>query len=426
MPATLVDIGKTNMTRMLTKMLLASGVMAANVLANKEGVIRRESSTSRVSIMSDGHVREASVVPHNHGVSNVQINTTGVMAEAVPSTTWLFGALGASCTGTCAISGKTCVTGPQLGSPDVVALAADTFNFHCEGVAGAAAWEPALWDAAAGGDGKCYSNTAATTTCGASGGGSRRFCLCEAIVCSANQKVVGNACVACPAGKTSPGNHDASGADTTCEAVTGMCVGNANTAEDVDCSGGDGTNEKNRQNKGSWATGTTTADCCEATTHISFWGTGEIPEPQYGQITQNRGLFAKFKECTGSSCVNCHNDADCGWDRTKSKYIGFALSAEDHDHNEHVGEFWADCAEGSNAVWRVSARLDGSSTSEFHNADIKVYLAEEGGHMKGELQDETSHVIEWNLIEWHGPGMAITPGSTRLYVVITAIDATKG
>ena len=82
MPVTLVNMGKTNMTTMLTVMLLVSGVMAANVLANKEGMVRRESSTSSLSIMSGGEVREASVAPHNKGVSNLQINTTGVMMEA--------------------------------------------------------------------------------------------------------------------------------------------------------------------------------------------------------------------------------------------------------------------------------------------------------------------------------------------------------
>ena len=82
MPVTLLNMGKTKMTTMLTLMLFANGVRASNMQANKEGMIRRESSTSSLSIMSGGEVREASVAPHNKGVSNLQINTTGVMMEA--------------------------------------------------------------------------------------------------------------------------------------------------------------------------------------------------------------------------------------------------------------------------------------------------------------------------------------------------------
>ena len=82
MLVTSVNMSKTNMTTMLLMMLLANGVRAANMQADKEGMIRRESSTSSLSIMSGGEVREASVAPHNKGVSNLQINTTGVMMEA--------------------------------------------------------------------------------------------------------------------------------------------------------------------------------------------------------------------------------------------------------------------------------------------------------------------------------------------------------
>jgi hypothetical protein len=82
MPVTLVNMGKTNMTRMLTMMLFANGVKASNMQANKESMIRRQSSPSSLSIMPDGDVREASVVPHKNGVSILQVNTTGVMMEA--------------------------------------------------------------------------------------------------------------------------------------------------------------------------------------------------------------------------------------------------------------------------------------------------------------------------------------------------------
>ena len=41
----------------------------------------------------------------------------------------------------------------------------------------------------------------------------------NATTCGANQKVSSHACVACPSGKTSIGNHDASAGDTTCDAT---------------------------------------------------------------------------------------------------------------------------------------------------------------------------------------------------------------
>ena len=39
------------------------------------------------------------------------------------------------------------------------------------------------------------------------------------MTCGANEKVVSNACVTCPAGKTSTGSHDASGEGTKCDAT---------------------------------------------------------------------------------------------------------------------------------------------------------------------------------------------------------------
>jgi hypothetical protein len=62
MPVTLVNMSKTNMTTLLTMVLLANGVWAANMQADKEGMIRRESSTSSLSIMSAGDTREAGVL----------------------------------------------------------------------------------------------------------------------------------------------------------------------------------------------------------------------------------------------------------------------------------------------------------------------------------------------------------------------------
>jgi len=40
---------------------------------------------------------------------------------------------------------------------------------------------------------------------------------CDATSCGENEKVENHVCVACPAGKTSTGSHDASGEDSTCE-----------------------------------------------------------------------------------------------------------------------------------------------------------------------------------------------------------------
>ena len=58
MPVTLVNMGKTNMTTMLTLMLFANGVWASNMQANKEGMIRRESSTSSLSDVREPGVLE--------------------------------------------------------------------------------------------------------------------------------------------------------------------------------------------------------------------------------------------------------------------------------------------------------------------------------------------------------------------------------
>ena len=46
--------------------------------------------------------------------------------------------------------------------------------------------------------------------------------------------------------------------------VEGMCTGNTDSSEDVDCTSGDGTNAANTQNKGSGQAGTDGATCCEA------------------------------------------------------------------------------------------------------------------------------------------------------------------
>ena len=48
-------------------------------------------------------------------------------------------------------------------------------------------------------------------------------CGAKATECGPNEKVVNHVCTACPSGKTSTGNHDASGSDTTCEA-TSLCL----------------------------------------------------------------------------------------------------------------------------------------------------------------------------------------------------------
>ena len=46
--------------------------------------------------------------------------------------------------------------------------------------------------------------------------------------------------------------------------VTGMCTGNTESSEDVDCADGDGSDAANTQNKGSGQAGTDAATCCEA------------------------------------------------------------------------------------------------------------------------------------------------------------------
>ena len=48
-------------------------------------------------------------------------------------------------------------------------------------------------------------------------------------------------------------------------AVTGKCSGNTDASTDVSCASGDGSVAANTQNKGSTVTGTTAAECCEAT-----------------------------------------------------------------------------------------------------------------------------------------------------------------
>ncbi len=42
---------------------------------------------------------------------------------------------------------------------------------------------------------------------------------CDAMSCGDNEKVVNHECTMCPAGKTSTGSHDASGVDTTCDVM---------------------------------------------------------------------------------------------------------------------------------------------------------------------------------------------------------------
>ena len=47
---------------------------------------------------------------------------------------------------------------------------------------------------------------------------------CDATLCGADEYVVNNACVNCPAGTTNAANDDASGANTTCDAT--LCDAN--------------------------------------------------------------------------------------------------------------------------------------------------------------------------------------------------------
>ncbi len=62
----------------------------------------------------------------------------------------------------------------------------------------------------------CPSGKTSTGNHDASGGDT----TCDATTCGVNEKVSGHTCEACPSGRTSTGNHDASAGDTTCYATT--------------------------------------------------------------------------------------------------------------------------------------------------------------------------------------------------------------
>jgi len=164
--------------------------------------------------------------------------------------------------------------------------------------------------------------------------------------------------------------------------------------------------------------------CCKeapvpTNTNIEFQGAhADAPWPQFGFNEIHRPSFGKFKTCMGSVCESCPSDIECGWTRSRYNILDTV------DDKEHVAEFWADCAEGKQGFWRVETRVLDNYLEAFNNANTKVYLAEEGGHMKGELQESVVQ-YEGEVVEkWHN-GMSVTTGSTRLYVVIKAKDSSK-
>jgi len=140
----------------------------------------------------------------------------------------------------------------------------------------------------------------------------------------------------------------------------------------------------------------------------------------------HRPNFAKFKSCTGTVCDDCHTDTECGWNRTPVYHQLNTVS-----DRVHVAEFWADCAAGAKAHWNVQARViyDGvraDDLEEFHNAETRVYLAQEGGHMQGEEVDSDKHWYGSGLELWRDEDdMIVEPGSTRLYVTVKAKDVSK-
>jgi len=67
---------------------------------------------------------------------------------------------------------------------------------------------------------ECPAGKTSTGSHDASGGNT----ACEATLCSVNERVSGNECVACTVGKANPAGNDASGSDTTCQFDLGLRV----------------------------------------------------------------------------------------------------------------------------------------------------------------------------------------------------------
>jgi len=71
---------------------------------------------------------------------------------------------------------------------------------------------------------------------------------CDAVTCLVNQKVVSHACSSCPSGKTNAGGDDASGGDTTCGA-TPAPASNGNAPSPQSTAAGDNSNSGGNGNK---------------------------------------------------------------------------------------------------------------------------------------------------------------------------------
>jgi len=140
----------------------------------------KDAPTTKAATMEAPTTEAPTTVAPTTEAPTTEAPTTEVTSTTEASSgTWLLGDSGASYTSTCSTSGKSCITFPQLSGSDIVTIAS-RFNISCAASAASGAWDPALWDAKLGGDGKCHYNNAGTSTCaGRCGASSRRFCYCE-------------------------------------------------------------------------------------------------------------------------------------------------------------------------------------------------------------------------------------------------------
>jgi len=93
--------------------------------------------------------------------------------------------------------------------------------------------------------------------------------------------------------------------------VTGMCTGNTESSEDVDCTGGDGTDTANTQNRGVAQAGTDAAACCEAVTQAPV-------------VTSSATVTGM---CTGNTAST--EDVDCTGETTNTQNRGSAQAGTD-------------------------------------------------------------------------------------------------
>jgi len=92
--------------------------------------------------------------------------------------------------------------------------------------------------------------------------------------------------------------------------VTGMCSGNSNTDEDVNCANEAG----NTQNKGATSTGTTTAQCCKASIADTIADTIATP-PSFLQRTSRRHMSLDTDDELDASLSTSHTFAEIQGDK---------------------------------------------------------------------------------------------------------------